>query len=422
MNRSNVGKNRIRGQMLAIFFKYFLDPLYKNTFFMISGSMLNAVCGLLFWMLAAKLYSLEDVGTATTLISLLGLVILFSRLGFDVSIVRFFPMMDKQKVFCTSLFITTGVTLLISLGYIAVRGILSPSLYPLESLAYSGIFILTALAYSISLITGNVFIANRRAEGYFYQNIILASRMYFLIPLNFLGSIGILSSWGLACIFASALAFLPFSRSLPLQFSNLDYSFIRRSFSFSFWNYTSSILSAVPTLILPIMIFNILGGAKAAMFYIAFNVGNIVQIISASIGNSILVEGSHGRDLKETVIQSGVAVFIIMVPAVIMLYFFGGFILGILKPEYLGAQNLLKVLALSSIFVAMYTLFVPIQNVRMAVKSIVKLNLIRCLLLIVLSYLLIPMYGITGLGIAWGITYAILDIIILIEVKRENWF
>lgn len=407
--------------MFARFSRYFCDPLYKNSFFMILGSMVNAACGFLFWMLAARLYSLEDVGVATKLISLLGLVILFSRLGFDVSVIRFFPLLDKQKVFCTSLFITTVATLLISLGYIAAEKILSPSLDPFKSLTYSWIFLLTALAYSISLITGNVFMANRRSDNYFYQNLLLASRIPFLIPLAFLGSFGILSSWGLACILASALAFLPFCGSLPLKVSNMDYGFIRTSFGFSFWNYISNILSAAPTLILPIMVFNMLGGAETAMFYIAFNVGGIVQLISISLGNSILIEGSYGEGLKKTVIQSGVAIFLITIPAIIVLYVFGGLILGMLKPEYLGALNLLRILALSSILVAVYSLFIPIQNVRMAVKSIVKLNLIRCLLLIVLSYLLIQKYGITGVGFAWGITYAIVDIIIIMEARKENW-
>ena len=70
--------------------QYLADPLYKNSFFLVLSRVINVACGFFFWMIAARLYSVEDVGLATALISSLGLVILFSRFGFDFSLIRFF--------------------------------------------------------------------------------------------------------------------------------------------------------------------------------------------------------------------------------------------------------------------------------------------------------------------------------------------
>ncbi|NMB86238.1 MAG: hypothetical protein A4E44_02064 [Methanosaeta sp. PtaB.Bin018] len=64
------------------------DPLYRNSLFMAFTSVFNAGCGFFFWMIAARLYTVEQVGLATALISALGLVVLLSRLGFDVSAIR----------------------------------------------------------------------------------------------------------------------------------------------------------------------------------------------------------------------------------------------------------------------------------------------------------------------------------------------
>ncbi|MCK4736330.1 MAG: oligosaccharide flippase family protein [Methanophagales archaeon] len=67
------------------------DPLYKNSFFLVLSRVFNVACGFFFWMLAARLYSINDVGLATALISSSGLLILLTRFGLDQSIIRFFP-------------------------------------------------------------------------------------------------------------------------------------------------------------------------------------------------------------------------------------------------------------------------------------------------------------------------------------------
>ena len=83
------------------------DHLYRNSIFLVMSRILNASVGILFWVIAAKLYSVTEVGMATVLISSLGLVMLFSRFGFDLSIIRYIEIADKNKVFNTSLIITT---------------------------------------------------------------------------------------------------------------------------------------------------------------------------------------------------------------------------------------------------------------------------------------------------------------------------
>ena len=87
------------------------DPLFRNSFFLIVNRIFNASCGMIFWMIAARLYSISDVGLATALISSLGLIILFSRLGLDSTVVRFFATYDRNKLFNTYLIITTSLAL-----------------------------------------------------------------------------------------------------------------------------------------------------------------------------------------------------------------------------------------------------------------------------------------------------------------------
>ena len=81
----------------------------------------------------------------------------------------------------------------------------------------------------------------------------------------------------------------------------------------------------------------------------------------------------------------------------------------------------LKIIALSSFPVACYSLFIPIQNVRMRVESIVKLNALRCILLLVLSYFMVSRYGILGAGYAWMATYMVIVIWVGWVALKEKW-
>jgi O-antigen/teichoic acid export membrane protein len=111
----------------------------------------------------------------------------------------------------------------------------------------------------------------------------------------------------------------------------------------------------------------------------------------------------------------------IMLPAVLVLFFFGDFLLGLLKGEYIEAFGLLRIIALSSFPVACYSLFIPIQNVRMRVESILKLNAVRCFLLLGLSYALVSRFGILGAGYAWMATYLVIVLWVGRVALRERW-
>ncbi len=397
------------------------DPLYRNSFFMAFTSVFNAGCGFFFWMIAARLYTVEEVGLATALISSLGLVILFSRLGFDFSIIRFFSSNDKAKVFGTSLVITTIASVLVGAIFILQIELVSPSLAFLKEPFYAFAFLFIAVMNSVSAITGNAFVADRKADHYLFQNIFMALRIPLLIPLAFLGSFGIFGSVGLSFLVASFFALIALRRSIRVIRPVLDVNFFRKSLRFSSWNYGSNILSTAPTLFLPLMVLKMLGEAEAANYYIAFAIGSLVLTIPQSLGTSLFVEGSHGEGLKKSVMRAGVASLALLVPTVLVIFLFGDRLLGLLKGEYVDAFDLLRVLVLSSFLVSVYSLFIPIQNVRMKVESILKLNVLRCFLLLGLSYALIQEYGIIGVGYGWMITYVAIDLIIAWVAKREGW-
>lgn len=397
------------------------DPLYKNSLFIALTSMFNAGCGFFFWMIAAKLYTVDEVGLATALISSLGFIVLVSMLGFDFSIIRFSSSENKTRIFSTSIVIVTMTSLLIGSVFILQVESFAPSLQMLKIPIYALAFIITAALNTAANITGRAFIADTKANLYFFQNILMSIRIPLLFPLVFLGTFGIFGSASFTFLLVSLFGILILRSNTDDFRLEMDMDFVRRSLRFSSRNYLSNILSTAPNLILPIMVLNMLGEAEAAKYYITFAIGQILLIVPNSLGISVFVEGSHGKGLKESVIRAGEASMAFLIPAVIATFLFGDLLLGLIGEEYQTAFDLLRVLALSSFFVTVYSLFIPIQNVRMEVEVIVLMNAFRCILLLMLSYTLMGQYGILGAGYAWMITNGIIALWIASTARRQGW-
>jgi len=57
------------------------DSLYRNSIYLMTSTLIMAVLGFVFWMVNARLFTTEQVGLATTIISVMGLITGFSVLG-----------------------------------------------------------------------------------------------------------------------------------------------------------------------------------------------------------------------------------------------------------------------------------------------------------------------------------------------------
>ena len=169
--------------MLNFLYSRWKDPLYKNSFYLISSALVAGVFGFLFWIIAARLYTPEDVGVATALISSTGLLILLSRLGFDQAIIRFFPDMDKEKVFSSALYITSLASIFLGIIFIAGISIWAPKLTFIYSII--PLFLILLLIQSLYTLSTTVFAACRKAKLVLYSKYTERNKDSFSFPSGF---------------------------------------------------------------------------------------------------------------------------------------------------------------------------------------------------------------------------------------------
>ncbi|MEM2925819.1 MAG: oligosaccharide flippase family protein [Methanocellales archaeon] len=400
------------------FKEHLRDPLYKNSFFIMLSSVSNAIFGFFFWMVAARLYPKSEVGVATALISSLSLLILFTRFGFPQSLIRFFPEMDRSRVFFTSVLITTLSAFLLGFFFILSLDFWSPGLAIARD--YAAIYLIFLAISSISSLTAVAFIALRKAEFDFIQSVLMGFKILFLPLLVFLGALGIFTSIGLASLLSLSLS-LFFLFKFGLRFSGLDRVFLNESFHFSIGNYIAGLLNSTPSLILPILVLNILGAEEAAHYYIAYAIGVFLFIIPGAFSTSLFVEGSYGEALRIKTLKSLFGVFLLLIPGVVVIYFFAGYLLDLIGRGYIVGLDLLRYIAFSSLFAVPLHIYISIKEVQRDVKALVSITFLLSLLLLSLSYFFMIKFGIVGVGIAWLISYGFCGLYAIIKAWREKW-
>src|SRR5512147_3165660 len=132
--------------------RFFSDSLYKNSFFLVANRGLVVLTGFVFWMVATRLYPVDDVGLAVAFVSSSQLIGSFALFGFDSSIIRFFNSYDKSKIFNTAFFVVILLSATGSLAYIAGFKYFSPDLAIIQQPLYATVFLLFTIALSVAAV------------------------------------------------------------------------------------------------------------------------------------------------------------------------------------------------------------------------------------------------------------------------------
>jgi O-antigen/teichoic acid export membrane protein len=102
----------------------------------------------------------------------------------------------------------------------------------------------------------------------------------------------------------------------------------------------------------------------------------------------------------------------IIVVAPRLLSFFG--------PQYAEqGTTLLRLLALSALPNLVVSLAVDVARMRRRLRLVVGLQLALCVLVLGLSHVLLPVLGLTGVGVAWLVAQCLIALCLLI--RRSSW-
>jgi O-antigen/teichoic acid export membrane protein len=399
----------------------FHTPLYANALYIMLSNVANAIFGLVFWIVAARFYSTGDIGLGTAVLSAASLLATFSGLGFGYGLIRFLKSSEKPvRLINSSFTIVASISIAAALIFVLGLGLWAPKLiFIREHAVYFASFVLFVSVGTLSALMDQSFVANRRAGFIFGRNLAFnLVRLVLIVALaSILHSFGIFASWGMA-VFVSLLVgmflFLPRAQPGYRPAFVFDRKLVGGVFRFSFANYVSDVLGSATGFILPILVVNMLSAESNAYFYIAWMMGGILNMIPSAVSTSLFAEGSHEEGgMQQHVLRSIKMTMLILTPAVILLLARADKFLWLFKPEYAqNAATLMRLLTVSSIPVAINSIYCGIKRVERKLKPVIILVALNGALTIGLSYALMPRLGINGIGIAWLASQSFVTVVI----------
>jgi Na+-driven multidrug efflux pump len=140
-------------------------------------------------------------------------------------------------------------------------------------------------------------------------------------------------------------------------------------------------------------------------------IASLLFVIPNATNSSLFAEGSNNeKGLKKSVYKSIWIISLLLIPAILITFIFGHFILSAFGSEYSSQGiNLLKIMALSGIFVSVNSIFGSVFKVRKRIKEIIVRTAIGTVVIIGLSYFFIYKgIGIVGVGYAYLIGQAVM--------------
>lgn len=408
--------------------KVMSDSLYKNSIFLIASTAVMSLFGFVFWIIAARLYSTSDIGIATALISVLGLLGGFSVLGFNVGLIRYLPgSKDKNRKINTAFTLVALVAIVVSAIYLMFIHNFSPDLeFIRDSLGMSLIFIVFIIFASWNTLVESVYIAFRDAKYILVKNTIFSTlKIFGLFILVSFGAFGIFSSHMVALIIGIVvvLGVLVTKHDYKPHFRISD-SILKKMGSYSFGNYVAGFIASMPTLILPIIVLNYLGSHSAAYYYMAMMIANLLFVVPQATSNSLFAEGSYDQvNINKQVIKASKIISLLLIPLILIVFFFGDIILKFFGNLYvLNGFGLLKILSIGGIFVAINSVFASLLKVKKNVTTLLKINFIGTSFILIFSYF-IAKQGLEKIGFAWMIGQILMNFIyfsLLLKTPNKN--
>jgi O-antigen/teichoic acid export membrane protein len=390
---------------------HFGNPLYRNAYLLLLSAGSTSLLGFLFWALAARHYSAEDVGLNSAVLSAMMLVSGVCQMGLTNIFVRYLPTAGRatRRVVARSYAATAGLSALAALVVATTSEKWSPQL---AFLGHDGrwlvAFVVGTAAWTLFSLQDGVMTGMRQAKWVPIENLLfsLAKIVLLVVVASAAPKSGIYVAW----VVPTALSLIPVNlliffliipRHVVSTGSNrLD---VRRVMRFAWGNYVGSLFMLGSTLLLPIVVTNQAGARETAYFFVSWTIATSLQLIALTMTTSLTVEVAFDESkLRHYCRRTTMQALRLVLPAAVVCVIGAPYFLRVFGASYASeGTTLLRLLAVASIPNVIVALGLSVARLQHSGRAILWLQAVQCALTLGLSYVLIGRLGIEGVGVAW---------------------
>jgi len=387
-------------------------PLYRNGYALLLSAGASSGLGMVYWLLAAHFYPVATVGLNAAAIAALMLLSGLSQFSLNSALVRFLPEAGGRARRFVGATYLVSMAMAVLLGLIFSRGVVwwSPALHSfLEPPGATLLFTLSIMVWSIFALQDSVLTGLRQTTWVPIENVLVAVAKIVLLWLfaTVFPRYGLFAAW----IIPAAASLLPvnlllFRRLLPQHAQNSANRYRPRLAAelarYLLGNYVGVLFFLASTTLLPLLVTNLAGVSANAYFSMPWLIATGLQLIAVNLTTSLTVEVTHdAQKLSVYCYRILVQGSRILVPLVLLLLIGSVSILQSFGPAYATeGATLLRLLAVATLPNLLVMLYISLARIQNRAGDVMLVQGALCLLLLSLSYLWLPSYGITSVGLA----------------------
>ena len=411
------------------------SPLTRNGYSLIASAGVTSVLGLVFWVVAARLYTAEQVGLSAALLSTLLTLGNISQLNFGNLLNRFLPVANKHqaaRLTLVSYAVVTTMAALTSAGFLyGIGGFVKDLAYLRDSpLAVVG-FITATVFWTVFALQDSVLAGLRHSALVPVENTI-----YALVKLGLLPLLVIFAAWLNAGIFAAWTLPLPlvvvvinliiFQKFLPQhKVMDVGRQSLNRASMMKFfgWDYVGTLASMIALGVAPLLVMKTNGSAAIAVYHLAFTICYPLYLISRSMSVALLTESaSDPARMPSLVADAIVHAMLPLVGGAAVVFIGAPWIMLLFGSAYVETGTwLVRLLVLSTIPWGLVTIYLAVARARGHMLSIAIVQTITLLIVVGLGAFLLDRIGELGIGFAWLAAHTAVALgILLVIMKRDG--
>lgn len=400
-------------------------PLYLNAYALMASNLLASGLGLVYWGLAARLYSVEEVGLTSAVISTMLFLTGVAQLNLRVALVRLVPDsgVRVQRLVWGAYAISLGATAVIAcvvFAFMAVAGQRSLTLNGLASPFGLLLLVVGTMSWTVFNLQDGVLIGLRRTVWVPVENGLYGlAKIVLLVGLAVaLPTLGILLSWIVPMILTALIVSAVLARRwLPAHVrasAGRTASLSRdRLLRLAAADYFGSLFALAVTALLPVLIVAVSDARNGAYFYIVWTIAASLNLLPINMCSSMTVEALHAdADLSVEVRRTAVHMARLLVPLVVVLVLLADWAMRIFGSDYVaGGSNPLRILVIAVVPLAVNTLYMATLRIQARGGDILRAQAALTLITLAGSVVALPLAGIAGVALAWLVAQSAVSVV-----------
>lgn len=386
------------------------SPLLLNGYSLIASAGLTSILGVVFWMVATRLFTPEEVGFGAALISSMTTIGYFAQMNLGSVLNRFLPTAGADRsALVRRVYLAAAVLAAIAATVFAFGvGMLAPPLKVLAENPQAILwFVCSTVIWTVFALQDTALAGLRKSVIVPIENALYSTVKIALLAVLALWALpvpgGIFYAWTLPLLPAVAIvSWIIFKKaSEPANEGKApDLGTVSR---FLGWDYAGSLALAAAFGLAPLIVLSVAGEAANAVYYIAWTFTYSIYLVGRSMSMSLVAEGAANRARLRRLVSDTVCHTLPLVSAgVVFVVVAAPLLMRLFGPVYAAdGTALLRILVLSCIPWAVTTIFIAAARVTGETRKVAVVQLATLLVFCAVSAVLAQGMGASGVAIAW---------------------